>query len=111
MIEAHDELRKRIADKRIIVAQKEEGLKEQLKDIGSDLSPGKIIVGAVKSAFSEASGSNGLLKTGIGIGATVLTDRLLFKKAGFIVRALGMFVVRKLVNRISKKKDPQPIYD
>ncbi len=107
MTEAHAELRKRIADKRVSLIQKEENLKDQLNDIRSTLSPGKLIVGAVKDVFKEATPPNGFLKTGIGIGATFLADKLLFRKRGFMIRALGMFVVRKLVNKISSRKEPQ----
>jgi hypothetical protein len=109
MTEAHEELRKRIADKRLNLAQRESDLKEQIKDIGSSLSPGKLIVGAVKNVFKEASPPNGFVKTGISIGATVLVDKLLFHKAGFIIRTLGMFAVRKLVNKFTRRKEPHPI--
>ena len=107
MTEAHAELRKRIADKRISLEQKEVELKDQLSDIRSSLSPGKLIVGAVKNVFTEAKPPNGFIRTGIGIGATVLADKLLFRKSGFIIRALGMFVVRKLANKIASRKEPQ----
>jgi len=107
MTEAHAELRKRIADKRVSLELKEEELKDQLSDIRSTLSPGKLIVGAVKDVFNEATPPNGFVKTGIGIGATILADKLLFRKSGFIIRALGMFVVRKLVSKIARRKEPQ----
>jgi len=107
MTEAHAELRKRIADKRLSLEQKEADLKDQLSDIRDSISPGKLIVGAVKNVFKEASPPNGFVKTGIGIGATILADKLLFRKRSFLIRALGMFVVRKLVNKVSSRKDPQ----
>jgi len=107
MTEAHAELRKRIADKRISLEQKQEELKEQLSDIRSSLSPGKLIVGAVKNVMTEAKPPNGFIRSGIGIGATVLADRFLFRKSGFIIRALGMFVVRKLANKMASRKTPQ----
>jgi hypothetical protein len=108
MTEAYTELRKRISDKQDSLTQKEEELKDQLNDIRSSISPGKLIVGAVKNVFSEAAPPNGFVKTGIGIGATVLADKLLFRKRGFIIRALGMFVVRRIVNKITSRKQPQP---
>ena len=107
MTEAHAELRKRIADKRLSLEQKEVDLKDQLSDIRDSISPGKLIVGAVKNVFNEAKPPNGFVKTGIGIGATILADKLLFRKSTFLIRALGMFVVRKLVNKIASRKDPQ----
>jgi len=107
MTEAHAELRKRIADKRDSLTQKEEELKDQLSDIRSSISPGKLIVGAVKNVFNEAAPPNGFVKTGMRIGATVLADKLLFRKRGFMIRALGMFVVRKLVNKITSRREPQ----
>ncbi len=111
MTEAYAELRKRIADKRVSLTQKEEELKDQISDIRSAISPGKLIVGAVKDVFKEAAPSNGFVKTGLGIGATVLADKLLFRKSGFIIRALGMFVVRKLVNKIASSRKEPPLND
>jgi len=107
MTEAYAELRKRIADKQESLTQKQEDLKDQLNDIGSSISPGKLIVGAVKDVFKEATPPNGFVKTGIGIGATILADKLIFRKSSFLIRALGMFVIRKVVNKIASRKDPQ----
>jgi hypothetical protein len=107
MTEAYAELRKRIADKQHSLTEKEEDLKDQLSDIRGSITPGKLIVGAVKNVFKEATPPNGFIKTGIGIGATVLVNKLLFRKRGFIIRALGMFVVRKLVHKIASRKEPQ----
>jgi len=106
MTEAYDELRKRIADKRISLEQKKEDLKDQLIDIRESITPGKLIVGAVKNVFKEATPPNGYVKTGIGIGATVLAGKFLFRKKSFLIRALGMFVVRKLVNKITSRREP-----
>jgi len=111
MTEAYAELRKRIADKRTNLAQKEEEVKEQLRDISSSLSPGKLIVGAVKNVFKEAAPANGYVKTGIGIGATILANKLLFRKSGFLLKALGMFAVRKLVNTFTKRNEIQLMDD
>jgi hypothetical protein len=107
MTKDYDELKKRIAEKRKLVIRQEEELKEQVKEIANSLSPGKIIAGAVKNVFNEAASSNGFIKTGIGIGATVLVDRFLFPKAGFFLRSAGIFAVRKLVSKFGNRKTKQ----
>ena len=109
MIEKYNELRERIAEKRLIIARKEEGLKEQFREIKRDLSPGKLIVGAVKDVVTESTPPSGFLSTGISLGVSFLADRLLFRRAGLIARTIGMFAVRKLVNKFTNNSRPHPL--
>ena len=109
MTEKYKELRERIAEKRIIISRKEQQLKEQFKDIKKDLSPGKLIVGAVKNVVTEAKPPSGFLNTGISLGVAFLADRLLFRRVGIIARTVGMFAVRKLVNKFTNNHRPHPL--
>ncbi|MBC7851719.1 MAG: hypothetical protein H7Y31_18390 [Chitinophagaceae bacterium] len=78
-------------------------MKEQLKDIGVALKPVNLIKGAMGGAVNAAKKPS-VISTAIGIGIPFLADRLLFRKRGFIFRTVGLFAVRKLVNKFTAKR-------
>lgn len=94
----YDELKKRITEKRNSLVRKEQELKEQILDIGSELQPGKLIKAAAENVFQNAF-TPGLLKTGISLGLGLIADRIFLKKKNLFVRAAGQFFVRQLVNK------------
>jgi hypothetical protein len=102
MTEAYQKLRTRIADKQRSLSQHEALMKEQFADIKEHLSPRNLIKGAVKSVVRVGTTPTAL-QTGITIGAGFLADRFLFRKKNVIVRSLGLFAVRKLVNKFTTK--------
>ncbi len=102
--EAYEQLRDRIATKKIELAQREQVVKLHLNEVKEELTPGKLIKGAMKNIVGEVSGGpENLLKTGIGFGAGILADRFLFRSSGFLVRSAGRFVVRKVLERFARK--------
>lgn len=102
MTEAYDKLKLRIAEKRMSIAKKEEEMSEQMGDITSHLSPGRIVKGAIKKVVGNSTAA-GVIQTGLGMGISILADRLIFRKRNMLVRSLGMFAVRKLVNKFTHR--------
>lgn len=102
--EAYEKLRERIAVKKKELVQREQVVKLHLSEVKEELTPGKLIKGAVKNIVGEVSDSPGsLLKTGIGFGAGFLADRFIFGSKGFLVRTAGRFVVSKLLDSFIRK--------
>lgn len=102
MTEAYDELKRKIADKRLSISRKEEEMKQQMNDITAHLSPGRMVKGAINKVVGNSTAS-GIIQTGLGMGISFLADRLIFRKKNLLVRSLGMFAVRKLVNKFTNR--------
>jgi len=105
MTEAYEKLRSRIAEKRANMTRQEEEMKLQFQDIKAHLSPGSLLKRAVKNIV-QTNATPSALQTGISVGAGFLADRFLFRKRNFIVRSLGLFAVRKVVNKFTNKLSP-----
>lgn len=103
MTDGYRRLKQRIAEKEQELQQRELAMVAALDQVKISLQPRQLLAGAVNNAFS---GGSKLLKTGLGIGATILADRLIFKKAGTLGRAAGMFVIRKLVRAFTQYHPP-----
>lgn len=104
--EAYENLRQRIEAKKNELSQKEQVVKLHLNEVKEELTPGKLIKGAMKNIIGEVSGGpNNLIKTGIGFGAGLLADRFLFRSGGFLVKSAGRFVVQKLIGSFVSKRE------
>lgn len=102
--QAYLELRARIASKKRELTKQEQVVKLHLNEVMGELTPGKLIKGAMKNVIGEVSGGpQNLIKTGIGFGAGLLADRFLFKSSGLLVRSAGRFMVRKVLERFIGK--------
>ncbi len=106
MTDAYERLHQRISAKKLALVQQEATMKLQLEGIRDHLSPGRLLKSAVKDVVSEVKSSPGdLISSGLKMGASFLADRLLFRKRGFLLRTIGMFAVRRLVNKFTSSKN------
>ena len=105
MTEAYQKLRSRIAEKRATLNRQEEDMKLQFQDIKSHLTPGSLLKTAVRNIV-RTNATPSALQTGISVGAGFLADRLFLRQRNFIVRSLGLFAVRKLVNKFTNRLSP-----
>lgn len=106
MTDAYERLHERIAAKKAALARQEATMRWQLEGIREHLSPGRLLKSAVKDVVTEVKTSPGeFISSGLKMGAGFLADRLLFRKRGFLVRTIGMFAVRRLVNKFTSSKD------
>lgn len=102
MTEAYDTLKQRIEAKRLSIAQQEEVMKAQMDDITSHLTPSNMIKGAINKVVGNKTAS-AVIQTGLGLGISFLADRLIFRKRNLLIRSVGMFAVRKLVNKFTNR--------
>lgn len=106
MTDAYERLHQRIAAKKQALAEQEATMKLQLEGIRSHLSAGRLLKTAMKDVVAEVKSSPGdFISSGLKWGAGFLADRLLFKKRGFLLRTVGMFAVRRLVNKFTSSKN------
>ncbi len=105
-IENSKDLKKEIARLRALKAYQEDKIKLNVKHLKSSFAPANLVSEAASAVLEGARKPRTIestLVTGLNWGLNFLTDKVIFRKRGFLTRTIGGMILRTVAKKYLKK--------
>ena len=105
-IESVADLRKEVRRLKILKAEQEALISNDIRIINESLKPISLIMNSASSLFGTSSEGSPLLKKGINMGISFILDKLLMRNSSVITKFIVSFLVKNIAgNIVSRNSD------